>query len=141
VPTSRHGTARVLKGRAWAIGGPCGWARHRPMSLPCRAGLSSSGLCPHRARAVPCWRPVWRVPSFLCGPRRSSTCSRVAARASRREVSSPLSQVGMKTDRIWTDIADIIFVFIFLSDSNSNTESINHAGYDMIGYRRHKYAV
>jgi hypothetical protein len=46
---------------------------------------------------------------------------------------------AMKTDQIQTDITDITFVFIFLPgfgfeysyfypDSDSNTDSVNHAG-------------
>jgi hypothetical protein len=50
-------------------------------------------------------------------------------------------QAHQTTDQIGTDIVDIIFIFIFLSDSDLNTDSINDAGYDMIGYRRHKYAI
>ena len=38
-----------------------------------------------------------------------------------------LVQLGMKIDRIRTDIIDIIFVFIFLC-SDSNTDNVNYVG-------------
>jgi hypothetical protein len=37
-------------------------------------------------------------------------------------------KLWMKTDRTRTDIIDITFVFIFLSNSDSNTDSVNHVG-------------
>lgn len=59
VPSSWHGTARLLVGRAWAEGAAHGMARHNLVCWSGRAGPTD--FSPSTAVPGPCWArpPVW----------------------------------------------------------------------------------
>jgi hypothetical protein len=98
------------------------WWRERS-----KAASARSTSCTRRARGCGTGA-YYRHPPLLAitsHPRPRSTARTYDARYRAR---STCDRIGMKTDRIRTDMADIIFVFVFLLDSDSNTDNINHAG-------------
>jgi hypothetical protein len=135
---STHSLARESSVPPQVSGGPDPRGRRRQhcTSVLVVAGAEGEDSKAASARSTSCTRRArgcgtgayYRHPPLLAitsHPRPRSTARTYDARYRAR---STCDRIGMKTDRIRTDMADIIFVFVFLLDSDSNTDNINHAG-------------